>query len=59
MNISSTDLASEFYMNLPPAAARLRASRIAVQGGFTGGPPPGAHRGALSLPYPALYCNVL
>ena len=28
-------------MNLPPAAARLRASRIATQGGFTGGPPPG------------------
>ena len=35
------DLVSEFYMNLPPAAARLRASRIATQGGFTGGPPPG------------------
>ena len=28
-------------MNLPPAAARLRASRIATQGGFMGGPPPG------------------
>jgi hypothetical protein len=28
-------------MNLPPSAARLRASRIAVQGGFSGGPPPG------------------
>ena len=49
-------------MNLPPAAARLRASRIAVQGGFTGGPPPGEHRSAMPLrilPYSLLYCIVL
>jgi hypothetical protein len=36
-------------MNLPPAAVRLRASRIATQGGFTGGPPPGT----------VLYCTVV